>query len=434
MNCPLVEKAESLVSQIEAQELPDIESMASSLFEPSDWGNWSYNQILAHIRHEYTNYEKLLDELPSCPADCNGLVDEQECIQRIIAHDTLKWAAKEAAAEAYQHLLDRQKESTPNLPATRKQVAITADVTSLLDDWLAHCKDADGASPKTLTAYRKGMQVFTDWLRDTGNAGTVTPATVVQFKSWLAERYSAQTVNLRLSAVRSFYRWCVVTERLPVSPAASVKGAKRPKSKIHKRDALTNGEVLAVLATCDKGTLAGVRDAAILSLMAYCGLREIEVHRANVGNLKTQGDRLVLEVQGKGRAEADEVVVIPPGQEAVIREWVAHRMTFADHSDGDPLFVSLSNRTRGQRLVTRSIRAMVKSRYQLAGVVGNRKTTHSLRHSAITNAIRHGATPMQVQAMARHSSFDTTLNYFHAEARTANPAEDFIVYENLSES
>ena len=72
---------------------------------------------------------------------------------------------------------------------------------------------------------------------------------------------------------------------------------------------------------------------------------------------------------------------------------------------------------------------MVKSRYHQAGVVGNRKTTHSLRHSAITNAIRHGATPMQVQAMARHSSFDTTLGYFHAEARTANPAEDFIVYE-----
>lgn len=316
-----------------------------------------------------------------------------------------------------------------NLPATREQIAITADVTALLDEWLAYCKDADGASPKTLTAYRKGMQVFTDWLRDTGNAGTVTPTTVVQFKGRLAERYSAQTVNLRLSAVRSFYRWCVVTERLPVSPAESVKGAKRPKSKQHKRDALTNGEVLAVLATCDPGTLAGVRDAAILSLMAYCGLREVEVHRANVGNLKTQGDRLVLEVQGKGRAEADEVVVIPASQESVIREWVAHRLTFADHADSEPLFVSLSNRTRGQRLVTRSIRAMVKSRYHQAGVVGNRKTTHSLRHNAITNAIRHGATPMQVQSMARHSSFDTTLNYFHAEARTANPAEDFIVYE-----
>ena len=55
--------------------------------------------------------------------------------------------------------------------------------------------------------------------------------------------------------------------------------------------------------------------------------------------------------------------------------------------EGDPLFVSLSRQNRGDRLGLRSIRGMVKRRYQDAGVVGKR-TTHSLRHSAITNANR----------------------------------------------
>ena len=132
----------------------------------------------------------------------------------------------------------------------------------------------------------------------------VTPMVVVQFKGWLAENYGAQTVNLRLSAVRSFYRWCVITEQLSVSPAESIKGVKRSNSKQHKRDALTSAEVLGVLDTCDD-SVAGIRDRAILRLMAYCAMREVEVHRANIGNLKTQGDRLVLEVQGKGRREAD---------------------------------------------------------------------------------------------------------------------------------
>ena len=120
--------------------------------------------------------------------------------------------------------------------------------------------------------------------------------------------------------------------------------------------------------------------------MAYCALREVEIHRANVGNL-TQDDRLVLEVQGNGRREADEIVVIPTSQKPVIREWVVDRLTLADHSDDAPLFVGLSNRNREGRLSTRATRAMVESRYQLAGVVGNRKTTHHLCHSAITNAI-----------------------------------------------
>jgi integrase len=61
-------------------------------------------------------------------------------------------------------------------------------------------------------------------------------------------------------------------------------------------------------------------------------------------------------------------------------------------------------------------------------VVNNGKTTHSLRHSAITSAIRNGATPLQVQSMARHKSFDTTMNYYHEVGRTANPAEDLINY------
>jgi site-specific recombinase XerD len=176
-------------------------------------------------------------------------------------------------------------------------------------------------------------------------------------------------------------------------------------------------------------SLAGVRDRAMLTLMAYCGLRTVEVQRANIGNLKTQSDRMLLEVQGKGRKEADEVVVIPVSQEHVIREWVSHRLAMGNDNPEAPLFVSLSNRSRGSRLSPRSIRHIVKERFAQAGVVGDAKTTHSLRHSAITNAIRHGAKPLQVQSMARHSSFDTTLGYYHEEARTSDPAEDYVRYE-----
>lgn len=301
------------------------------------------------------------------------------------------------------------------------------NTASLVAAWLEYERQ-EGAAPTTLDAYRKGLDVFMAWLLATGRAGDVTPETVRKFKAELAETYSAQTVNLRLAAVRSFFRYLVTTDRLAVNPAAEVRGMKRPKSRRHKRDALTDGEVVDVLETCQIGTLLGIRDRAILSLMAFCGLREIEVHRANLGNLKTQGDRLVLEVHGKGRLEADQVVIIPRHEERALRAWLTHRRTFRHHGAGDPLFISLSNRSRGARLSLRSIRGVVKARYATAGVVGDDKTAHSLRHSAITNAIRQGGSPMQVQAMARHSSFDTTLGYYHEVARLDNPAEDLIFY------
>jgi site-specific recombinase XerD len=79
-------------------------------------------------------------------------------------------------------------------------------------------------------------------------------------------------------------------------------------------------------------------------------------------------------------------------------------------------------------MTLRSIRYLVEEYFGNVGVMGNKKTPHSLRHSAITNATRKGVTPMQVQAMAGHQSFDT-LNYFHEISRLDNPAEDIISYE-----
>jgi integrase/recombinase XerC len=332
---------------------------------------------------------------------------------------------------------------------TQKQSAIVADATAYIDQWLDHCSNADWASDATLAAHRKGMAFFIAWLRETGNTGAVTPKVVVQFKSALSKGYkvtvkdratgedkrvahgpySAQTVNLRLSAVRSFYRWCVITGRLAVSPAESVKGAKRPKSRQHKRDELASAQMLGVHDTCDAGTLAGARDAAILALMSYCALRTIEVQRANIGDFRADGNCLTLTVWGKGRLEDDkETAVIPRSQEHVIWEWLAHGLTFEHHRDGDPLLVSLSNRNWGGRMTTQAIRQMVKDRYRLAGVVGRRKTTHSLRHNAITNLIRHGGTSLQARTLTRHSSLDTTLGYYHEVARTENPPEDLINY------
>jgi site-specific recombinase XerD len=299
----------------------------------------------------------------------------------------------------------------------------------LVDEWAKH-ERARGSTDSTVSAYRRGLRQFRSWLDDVGeHLGVVTPSTVVRFKTVFSEQYSVQTVNLWLTAVRSFYRFAVVTERLAASPAAEVRGLKRRKSRTHKRDALTPSEVLEVLDTPNPGTLAGVRDKAIVALMAFCGVRSIEIHRANVGDLRTRGDRLTLDIQGKGHTEKDAYVIIPMRAEGTMRAWLSHRTTFKNAGAEAPLFISLSNRSRGERLALRSIRHLVKGHYRAAGVAGSNKTTHSLRHSAITNAIRNGGTPIQVQSMARHSSFDTTLGYFHEVSRLDEPAEDLINYE-----
>ncbi len=291
----------------------------------------------------------------------------------------------------------------------------------LRDTWAAHL--AADFSETTKDAYLKALDKFAGWLADSGlTLATAQPADVRAWREELRAEYAVATVNLWLTAVRRFYAW-LIEEGAPILNPASIPGAsRRGQSTRHKRDELTAAEVRGVLATCEN-TPTGNRDAAVLALMAYCALRTVEVQRADLAELQTRDGRAILWIQGKGHAEADDFVVLPPPAEELVNAWLADR-----GAEPGPLILSVGRRNKGERLSLRHLRRIVKTRYQAAGVVGDRKTTHSLRHSAISSAIRNGAEPLQVQAMARHRSFDTTLAYYHEIGRTEKPAEDLISY------
>ena len=289
-------------------------------------------------------------------------------------------------------------------------------VDDLVAEWLASIDVA----PDTRLTYRLGLAKFVIWL----DGQPATPTMIRRWRDELRRRYSPSTANLRLAAVRSFYSWALDAGRIGHDPSLGVKGAtRRGTSKVHKRDELTASEVLAVLDICgDDAT--GTRDRAMIALMAYTGIRSIEVHRADGGDLRSKDGRLVLWVQGKGKQERDDFVVLAEGALIELRKWLAIR----DGGDDAPLFTSLAQRNRGKRLSRAAIRAAVKRRFKAAGVTGSKKTTHSLRHSAISAAIRGGASVPMAQSMARHSNPNTTLIYYHEVNRTQNAAEDLIDY------
>ncbi len=306
--------------------------------------------------------------------------------------------------------------------------AITPDsnVRALVSDWHAALDlqvNAGELAETTATTYKRGMGQFLEWAEQ---RETLSDETIRQWKAdLLAEGYKPGAVNTWLAGVRAFFAWAVGARRLLHNPAAAVKGAKRTgTSKAHKRSALTDAEVLRVLEAPNRETDQGKRDAAIIYLMAYTAARQVEAHRADLTDIKTEGGRLVLAVRGKGRQEADELIVIAhPDAEAALHDWLSAR-----GNEPGALFVSLSNRAKNERLSLRAIRGIVKAAYKAAGVVGKNKTTHSLRHTAITTAVKRGAPIQKVQAMARHANISTTMIYYHETDRIENPAEEFIRY------
>ena len=160
--------------------------------------------------------------------------------------------------------------------------------------------------------------------------------------------------------------------------------------------------------------------------MLFGGLRTIEVRRALIAHYRTRQNRRVLLLQGKGKAEAGEFSVIVPELEEMLSQWLSYHPNGSDPKA--PLFCSLSRRTYGAPLSSSGIRRMVKDRFKEAGIRDLSKTTHSLRHSAISAVIRGGGTLLQAQTFARHESPDTTQIYIHESDRLENPPELLIQY------
>ena len=277
----------------------------------------------------------------------------------------------------------------------------------------------------TATTYKKGMQKFTDWMQAERPA-SISPDTIRLWQAYMLEANQKRSVNTWLAGVRSFFTWCTDARLIPYNPTATVKGASRKgETQIHRKNPLTNAEVRRLLAMPDTSTAQGARDFAILNLFLFTAMRSVEINRANLSDWQTIGTQQVIYYQGKGHSEADDYkVVVDPVADAV-QLWLSYR-----GNKPGPLFTSLSDRSQGERLSLRAIRNLIKDHMRKAGIDDPKKTTHSLRHTAITNAIVNGAPIRVVQVLAGHASANTTSIYIHNVDRLQNPGERFIDYSN----
>lgn len=101
-----------------------------------------------------------------------------------------------------------------------------------------------------------------------------------------------------------------------------------------------------------------MRDYAILSLMVTTGLRNVEVQRANIEDLRTLADFTVLYIQGEGLEQKTDYVKVEMPIEEAIRVYLKARGTI---KETDPLFTSVAHRNSGKRMTTRSISRIVKN-------------------------------------------------------------------------
>lgn len=247
---------------------------------------------------------------------------------------------------------------------------------------------------------------------------------VERYKKHLVERKKLKEVSVAtyLTALRRLCQFLVEAGVIEKNPAKRVQGGRRPTS--HNRTFLTLEEIDDLLAVIDAETEAGLRDRAIIRTMLGCACSEIELTRANIGDLQKVGRRWMLYVQGKGKSIKDEAIPVPAETLKAIQEYIGRRgekqKPGAELPADSPLFVSCSNRSKNERITIRGVREAINLRLKASGVKKGRDrklTPFSLRHTAGILLAESGVAPEELMHRMRIEWRPTAMLYYRQKGK-----------------
>jgi len=217
-----------------------------------------------------------------------------------------------------------------------------------------------------------------------------------------------RTRNLRLTAIRSFYRFTSFEE--PAYSALIQRVLAIPSKRHDKRQVhfLTRPEIEAILAVPDRTTWLGRRDHALLLLAAQTGLRLSEligldrnaVHLAAAAHVRCIG---------KGRKE--RCTPLATHARTALSSWLKEP---ARHGAA-ALFPNM----HGGRLSADGVQSLLAKYVRVAGttcpsLMSKRVSPHVLRHSAAMELLQAGVDCSVIALWLGHESVETTQTYLHA--------------------
>ena len=270
--------------------------------------------------------------------------------------------------------------------------------------WLTWLESERRYGANTLAAYESDLD---DYLGYAGGDAGSAPPDRRRFRGWLADMagrgLARTTVARRVSALRSFYRFCGRTGRIDINDLSWLRAPRPPKSvpkPVSEEDARA---LLAAIFRRRGDDWAKQRDFALLMMLYGSGLRiseALDLTRRDV----PLGDW--LRITGKG-GKIREVPVLPAIAEAVAAYVGACPF---DGGPDAPLFVSARGNAFGARAAQRLVESL---RLELS--LPAHVTPHALRHAFATHLLGNGADLRAIQELLGHASLSTTQRYTNVD-------------------
>jgi len=279
-------------------------------------------------------------------------------------------------------------------------------MSALIDSFLDYLRLERAYSPKTVQSYEIDLNEFEAYLRRADAELSLETVTADNVRNWSMEMMEAgqkeTSVNRRLSALRSFYRYLLRKGVIAVSPMQTVKG---PKKKKPLPSFLREDEMNRLLDETDFGEgFEGERDRLIIELFYETGMRRAELVGLNEADVDFY--RGQIKVTGKRNKQR----LIPFGEElaSALRTYLEEKASEVPEAEDGALFVMKN----GRRVTDGWIYRMVRRNLSKVTTI-KKRSPHVLRHTFATTMLNHEAELEAVKELLGHESVSTTEIYTH---------------------
>jgi integrase/recombinase XerC len=268
----------------------------------------------------------------------------------------------------------------------------------------AYLQNEKQLSPHTQSNYLRDLQKFQHIClqQQRDNWSLIDAKFIRQAVAFLHRQgLNGKSLQRWLSALRSFFQYCIKQSWLTYNPA---EGIAAPKSAKHLPKTLDVDQAAQFVEVKGDDFIA-YRDRALLELLYSSGLRLAEIVSVNLTDIDLREAMII--VTGKGNKTRS----VPVGGAAIkaIHEWLEHRNNFAR-----PEELALFITQRGSRISHRAVQMRLQQ-ISLEQGMDNPVHPHMLRHSFASHMLESSGDLRLVQEMLGHANIATTQIYTHLD-------------------
>ena len=234
---------------------------------------------------------------------------------------------------------------------------------------------------------------------------------IVKFLSYLEleRNNSITTRNIRLAAIRSFFRYAEFhePESLPEIQRVLSIPMKRHDHKLI--GSLTKEEINAILDSVDKDTWSGRRDHALLTTLYNTGARVSEIISIKICDVR-MSDHFVILLHGKGRKERS--VPLWKSTSALLKKWLKEINT----DPKTPLFPNHFGEMMTRSGVEDRLKVAVHNAIPVCNSLSHKKISpHVIRHTTAMHLLQSGVDLTVIALWLGHENINTTHKYMEAD-------------------